>query len=165
MNPKSKKPRKQRKNWLNQPLHLKQKRLSIHASREIRKEFKKRSLPAKKGDTVRVLRGGLKGKTGKITQVEYATGRVFIEKIVRKKSGGKEVLIPFQASNLLLVELNREDEARFGKKPSKEKKPALKKTEEKQAKAEPQEDIWAEEAAHKGQKTAVKAEAKEKGEK
>lgn len=122
MNPKSKKPRKQRAFIHSLSLHLAQKRLSIHASKALREETKKRSWPAKKQDTVLVLRGEHAGKGGKITKVDYKTGRVFVEKIVRKKTDGKEILVPLHASNLLLTELNKEDQARFGKKPAKEKK-------------------------------------------
>jgi large subunit ribosomal protein L24 len=146
MNPKSKKARKQRAFSAHLPLHLQQKRLAVHLNEALQKENKKRSLSVRKGDTVKVMRGEHKGKSGKITAVSYAKGKVFIEKLVLKKAKGKEAMIPIHASNLLLTELNREDEARFGKKTA--KKPAEKtgeKTETKKAEKEARQDIWAEE--------------------
>ncbi|MFH0954931.1 MAG: 50S ribosomal protein L24 [Candidatus Micrarchaeota archaeon] len=119
MNPKSKKPRKQRRFWRNLPLHLAQKRLAIHLNKELKKELKKTALPCRKEDAVQIVRGQFRGKTGKIAGVNYKKGTVTIEKILRKKTDGKEVLVPIQASNLILTAVERKDEARFGKKPAK----------------------------------------------
>jgi len=158
MNPKSKKARKQRAFSAHLPLHLQQKRLSIHTNESLHKETKKRSVSARKGDTVQVMRGEHRGKTGKITGVSYSNGKVFIEKLVLKKASGKEAMIPLHASNLLLTELNREDEARFGKK-AKGRKPKEKTGEKTEVKPEkePGTDIWAEE-----EKTPVKEKAAKK---
>ncbi len=115
MNPKSKKPNKQRKYQANLALHQKQKRLAVHLSKELRTEMKTRAVPAKKGDTVKIVNGKQFGKTGKIIEVNYGTQRVTIEKVVRKKSDGKEVPIPVHASNLVITELETKDERRFSK--------------------------------------------------
>jgi large subunit ribosomal protein L24 len=112
---KSSKPRKQRKKVLELPLHLRKKLVSAHLSKELRKQLKKRSLPVRKGDKVRVLRGKHKGFTGKIARVDYRKGKVFIEKLTRKKADGTEVLLPLNASNLLLLEIV-EDEKRLKQK-------------------------------------------------
>lgn len=147
MNPTSKKARKQRAFFFHLPLHVRQKRLSVHASDAIHKETKKRAVPVRKGDTVKVLRGDEKGKSGKVTGTNYQNQTVFIEKILRKKAGGKEVAIPIQASNLLLVELNREDEARLGAGGNQKKTKAPKAPKAKEAKTKETEkgDIWSEE--------------------
>lgn len=137
MNPKSKKPGKQRLYGYHMALHLAQKRLAVHLSKELKKEFKKTALPVRKDDTVKIVRGGFKGKTGKIIGVNYKKGTVTIEKIMRKKTDGKEVLVPVQASNLIMTAVEQKDEARFGKKPSKKTAPKETKKEEKPiAKAE-----------------------------
>jgi ribosomal protein uL24 len=155
MNPKSRKARKQRAFSAHLPLHLQQKRLSVHTNKALRKETKKRGLAVRKGDTVQVLRGAHRGKSGKITKVSYASGKVYIEKLVLKKATGKEAFIPFHASNLLLTELNREDEARFGKKPEKGKRTREEpgeKTVLKKAEKAVSSDIWAEEPEEKEEK-------------
>lgn len=118
----SKKPGKQRKYLAEMPLHKKRKVLSGHLSKELRKELGKRSLPVKKGDTARVLRGNFKKSEGKITKVDYKKGIVFMEKVLRKRVDGKESFVAIQPSNLLIVDLERKDERRFGKNVSKFKK-------------------------------------------
>lgn len=147
MNPQSKKARKQRAFSAHLDLHQQQKRLSVHTSKELRKETKKRSVSLRKGDMVKIVRGEHRGKSGKITKVSYENGKAFIEKLLAKKAGGKEAFIPIHASNLVLTELNREDDARFGKKPAKAKKTAEKTAAEKPGKTEKagEKDIWAEE--------------------
>jgi len=117
----SKKPGKQRKFLAKMPLHRRSKIMSGHLSRPLRKELRKRSLPVRKGDTVKIMRGDNKGKEGKITKVDYKKAFVFIDKMVDKKVDGKEIPFPLQPSNLLIVELERKDEKRFGKKPKEQK--------------------------------------------
>ena len=86
-------------------------------SKELRAKLKKRSLPVRKGDKVKVLRGKFKKKEGKIVSVDLKKTRVFVEGCVLKKQGGKEVLAPIHPSNLLLVELV--------KRTPRQKKPAV----------------------------------------
>jgi large subunit ribosomal protein L24 len=60
---KSKKPSKQRKAMYQAPLHRKHKLFSAHLSKELRKQWNKRSLPVRKGDEVKIMRGKFKGTT------------------------------------------------------------------------------------------------------
>lgn len=71
----------------------------------LRASLKKRSLPVRKGDKVKVLRGKFKKKEGKVVSVDLKKSRVFVEGCVLKKQGGKEVLAAIHPSNLLIVEL------------------------------------------------------------
>ena len=98
-------PRKQRKKLYNAPLHLRQKLVSAHLSKELRKAKKKRSLPLRKGDKVKVMRGKFKGKIGKVTRVELNSLKAFVEGILLKKQAGKEVMAPIEPSNLMITEL------------------------------------------------------------
>ena len=109
---KSKKPRKQRKALYQAPLHKRQKLVSAHLSKELRAQFKKRSLPIKSGDEIKIMRGAFKGKTGKVADVDLKKMKVYIEGITRKKSDGKEVKIPFHPSNLLIVKAELSDKKR-----------------------------------------------------
>ena len=85
---------------------------------------------------MKVMRGGMKGKSGKITGVNYRKGIVFIENIMRKKANGEEVQVPLKASNLLIVDLDKSDAKRFkGKILKEEKKKETKKEEKKEEKA------------------------------
>ena len=58
----------------------------------------------KKGDKVRILRGFFSKKEGKITESDLKTGKLYIEGVLRKKQGGKEVLVPIEPSNCMLLE-------------------------------------------------------------
>ncbi len=101
----SKKKRKKRLLEFAAPLHERQKLVAAHLSKELRARLKKRSLPVRKGDKVKVMRGKFKKKEGKIVSINLSKARVFVEGCVSKKQGGKEVLVPLHPSNLLLIEL------------------------------------------------------------
>jgi large subunit ribosomal protein L24 len=121
----SKQPRKQRKYLANAPLHLRKKFISVNLSKELRKKYGKRNMPARKGDTVKVMRGSFKKKQGKISEVKLKIKKVIVEGIQTKKQDGSKVNVKLQPSNLQIVELNMEDKKRLK---SKEK---LKETEKK----------------------------------
>jgi len=121
----SKQPRKQRKYVYNAPLHVRRKFVSAHLSEELRKKYERRSFPLRKGDEVEVMRGEFKGRKGKVSKVDLKKLKVYIEGITRKKVDGTEVQVPFDASNLKIIDLNLEDKERVKalmKKKEKEKK-------------------------------------------
>ncbi len=97
--------RKKRLGFFTAPLHERQKFAGVHLSKDLRAKLKKRSLPGRKGDKVKVLRGKFKKKEGKIVSIDLKKPRVFVEGCVLKKQGGKEIMAPIHPSNLLLVEL------------------------------------------------------------
>lgn len=109
----SKKPKKQRKKIVEMPLHQRKRLASAHLSKELRKSLGRRSLGIRKGDTVKIMRGKYKGKTGKVIRVDLRKGKVYIEKIVKKKVDGSEVPVPFNASNLMIIGIDRSDERRI----------------------------------------------------
>ena len=109
----SKQPRKQRKYAANAPLHLKRKLLSVNLSKELRKRFSKRNIVVRKGDTVKIMRGKFKTKSGKIIEVNVKTSKVKIEGIMVKKQDGSKVNIKMRPSNLQIIELNLEDKKRM----------------------------------------------------
>jgi large subunit ribosomal protein L24 len=124
---KSSKPKKQRKQHYTMQLHKRQKAFAAHLSKELRKELGRRSLEIRKDDKVKVMRGKHTGKTGKVVDVRRKKIQVFIEKITVKKTDGREVGIPFRPSNLLLIEVARDDKERVkGKSMAKENKETAK---------------------------------------
>jgi len=140
---KSSKPKKQRKHHYEKSLHRKQASLAGHLDKKLREQLKTRSLALKKGDTVKVMKGKNKGKSGKVTEVNYKKGTVYVEKIIRKKANGEEIPLPVQASNLLVTDIDKSDGKRFKGKSikvekkeetGKEKKSEEKKQEEKEKK-------------------------------
>lgn len=125
----SKQPRKQRKYRANAPLHLQRKMMSSNLSKELRKKYSKRNFPVHKGDSVRVMKGEFKKKTGKIETVDLSNNRVVIEGIYRTKKDGTKVAVYFNASNLQIKELNLEDSKRkraLERKTTEEKKKEVK---------------------------------------
>jgi len=111
--PKSKKPRKQRKFLYNAPLHIRRKMISAHLSKELRKKYKRRSIPLRKGDEVKVMRGEFKGTIGKIVRIDTKEYKVYIDTVKKKRSIGTEYLVPIHPSNLLITNLNLEDKYRI----------------------------------------------------
>jgi len=108
----SSKPRKQRKMLYEAPLHRRQKMMAAHLSKELREKFKRRSLPVRKGDEVKIMRGSFKGRTAKIEKVDLKKMVVYLEGITRKKSDGSDAKIPFSASNLMLINPDLSDKER-----------------------------------------------------
>lgn len=108
----SKQPRKQRKYRHNAPLHVKQKFVSVHLSRELRKKYGKRNITIRKGDTVKVMRGQFTGKIGKVAKVDLKKSRLHIEGIENIKKDGTKKPYPLQPSNVMITELNLDDKLR-----------------------------------------------------
>jgi large subunit ribosomal protein L24 len=115
MNSKSKKPRKQRKLLYTAPLHTRRKMMAAHLSKELREKYKRRSLPVRKGDEVKIMSGEFKGKTGKVSRVDLKKYRVYIEGVTRKRTVGTEVQVPIHPSKLMIVNLDLSDKRRLSK--------------------------------------------------
>ena len=105
--------RKQRKYRANAPLHIQSKMLGSHLSKELRKKHETRAIGIRKGDEVKVLRGNFKGKTGKIGIVDIKKQRVTIDGLQNKKKDGTKINVYFNASNLMITNLNLEDKKRL----------------------------------------------------
>jgi large subunit ribosomal protein L24 len=127
----SKQPRKQRKYRANAPNHLRHKLMSANLSKELRKKYEKRSFPIVKDDTVKIMNGEFKGKTGKIEVIDTKKLRASIAGIGRVKKDGAKVAAWFDVSNLQIKELHLEDKKRREALERKEKKSEEGKTEEK----------------------------------
>jgi len=106
-------PRKQRRFRARAPLHVRQKMVAATLSKELRKELGRRSLPVRKGDRVKIMRGKFRGKEGVVARVDLRRLKVFVEGMTIKKANGQEVLVPIDPSNLMIIEVDRSDERRF----------------------------------------------------
>lgn len=129
----SKRPSKQRKYAFNAPIHIKRKLLGVNLSKELRKKYGRRNIPAVKGDTVKIMNGKFKKKTGKIIEVFTKMGKVTIEGIQVKKQDGSKANIKLHPSNLQITELNLNDKKRIKnmKTESKKEEKSKPKSEEK----------------------------------
>lgn len=108
----SKQPRKQRKYLFNSPIKIRHKFLSAHLTRELIKKYNRRSIPLRKGDEVKILRGQFRGKKGKIEDVDLKNLKVFIENIQHTKNDGTKTFFPLHPSNLIITDLNLTDKKR-----------------------------------------------------
>jgi len=108
----SKQKRKQRKYRYTAPLHVRKRFLSVNLSKELRKRYKRRNVPARKNDVVRVLRGNFKKRNGKVNKVDYRKLRVYVDGIENIKKDGTKAFYPLNPSNLQIIELNLDDRER-----------------------------------------------------
>tara|TARA_Y100000310_G_C20100943_1_gene542694 strand:- start:21 stop:407 length:387 start_codon:yes stop_codon:yes gene_type:complete len=108
----SKQTRKQRKYRYNAPLHVKQKLVRAHLSKELIKKYGRRSLGLRKGDKVRVMNGEHKKHEGKVDKISLKKGKVYLEGIEVSKIDGTKTVYPFEPSNLMITELILEDKLR-----------------------------------------------------
>ena len=63
--------------------------MSGHLSKDLKTKYDVRSIPVRKGDTVKVVRGTFKGREGKVTTVYRKKWCIHVEKITREKVNGK----------------------------------------------------------------------------
>ncbi len=108
----SAKPRMQRKRAANAPLHTKRLLASARLAPEIHDKAKgrlPRAIPVREGDTVRVMRGGFRGREGKVVSVDRVHSTVVIEGITIEKVDEKKVARPLHASNLMIVRMDDTD--------------------------------------------------------
>jgi large subunit ribosomal protein L24 len=108
----SKQPRKQRKFLHKAPLHVRHKLMSVALSKELRKQYGKRSIPVKKGDTVQIMRGDFSDHEGKVEKVDLKNYRVLVEGASVQKPDGNQVYHSIHPSKLKIVELDLEDDER-----------------------------------------------------
>lgn len=86
--------------------------MSTHLSKDLQKKYSKRSIPIRKGDRVKILRGQFKKTIGKVDSVDLKKLRVYIENVQNIKKDGTKTSYPLHPSNLLILELNLEDKKR-----------------------------------------------------
>lgn len=77
--------------------------MSSGVSKELREQYKFRTIPVVKGDEVLVLRGDLKGKTGKVIKVNRATYRVILDITYREKKNGQIARFGIHSSSLQIT--------------------------------------------------------------
>lgn len=98
--------RRERRKIYGGKMHKRRKMLNVHVSKALKSKLgtKLRSLLVNKGDSVKVLRGDSKGKTARVARVSVLKRKVYLEGITVRNRRGVESLIPFDASNLMLME-------------------------------------------------------------
>lgn len=108
----TKSPRKQRKALYTVSAHLRHKLISAPLSRELASSKGVKTLPLRKGDTVRIMRGDHKGFEGKISRVDLKKYRVYVEGLTREKVDGTTIFVPVHPSKVMIKNLNLDDKWR-----------------------------------------------------
>ena len=104
--------RKQRKYRHNAPMHVRHELVSSHLAKELRKQYKRRSFPVRKGDEVEIMRGKFSGTKGIVERVDMRRLKVYVEGAKVKKTEGREVVAALEPSNLKITRLNLDDKRR-----------------------------------------------------
>ncbi len=112
MRTESKKPRAQRRAVANAPHHRRRKFLSAPLSDELKAKYGLRSLPVRKGDTVKVMRGDFSGIEGKVIGVDRERARILVEGITRESVSGEAKNVPIHASKVMITSLDLSDKWR-----------------------------------------------------
>ena len=92
--------------------HTRSKQLGSTLSKELRKKYGRRSARVIEGDTVRIMRGEIKGIDGKVTQVSTQKNSIAVEGIKREKLKGGNVDIYIHTSNIMITGMNLDDKWR-----------------------------------------------------
>src|SRR5512136_801162 len=113
----STKARKQRKARANAPLHKKKRMISAHLDSALMSEYNVRSIPVRKGDTVRMIRGAqdLKKTEAKVASVDLKKSKIIIENITVPKADGTQKPKPVDPSDVVITKLDLSDPWRKAK--------------------------------------------------
>lgn len=106
----SRQPRKQRKRFYAAPLHVRHKHLAAPLSFELRQKHGFRSIPVRKGDKVRVMRGDFMKLEGDVLEVDTKRRRIIVAGVVTRKADGTEVPRPVSPSKVMVIKLKSDKE-------------------------------------------------------
>ena len=110
--------RKSRKAHFTAPSSLRRKIMSAQLSKDLSAKWLCRSIPVRHGDTVKIVRGPLKGREGKVTEVYRRKWCIHIEKLMKEKTNGQQAKIPIHTSNVQVtnMRLDKDRKALLGRK-------------------------------------------------
>jgi large subunit ribosomal protein L24 len=102
---------KQRKARNTAPLHRKRRMVAAHLDSTLMREYNVRSLTVRKGDTVKVLRGGegVKDLESKVAKVDLKGCKIIIENITVAKADGTEKQRAVDPSDVVITKLDLSD--------------------------------------------------------
>ncbi|ORY64359.1 ribosomal protein L24 [Pseudomassariella vexata] len=97
--------RKSRKSHFSAPSSVRRNIMSAPLSKELREKYNVRSIPIRKDDEVTIVRGGQKGREGKVTSVYRLKYVIHIERVSREKVSGQSVPLGIHPSNVVITKL------------------------------------------------------------
>jgi large subunit ribosomal protein L24 len=108
----TKNPGKQRKMLFKAPAHLRHKIMSAPLSPELVKSRGVKTLPVRKGDTIRIMRGDHEGFEGKIQRINLSEYRIYVEGLTREKVDGTTIFVSVHPSKVMIRNLSLDDKWR-----------------------------------------------------
>ncbi|KAK8107175.1 60S ribosomal protein uL24 [Apiospora kogelbergensis] len=97
--------RKSRKAHFSAPSSVRRNIMSASLSKELREKYNVRSIPVRKDDEVTIVRGGAKGREGKVTSVYRLKYVIHIDRVTREKVSGQSVPLGIHPSNCVITKL------------------------------------------------------------
>jgi large subunit ribosomal protein L24 len=88
--------------------------MSAHLEPKLIEKYNIRSLPVRKGDTIKIVRGDkkIKGFEGKVIEVDLKSCKIAIEGVTSVKADRKEVQRYIHPSNVIITKLDLSDPLR-----------------------------------------------------
>ena len=87
--------------------------LSASLSLELRKKHGKRTIPVRKEDEVKIVRGQFKDMKGKILHVFLKKSRIHVDGAQTVKRDGSKAYYPIHPSNVMIINLHLDDKERM----------------------------------------------------
>nr|UXY87664.1 60S ribosomal protein L26 [Cryptomonas curvata] len=102
--------RKNRKKFFKSHSNQRRKIMASLLSKNLQEKYHKKSLPVRKDDEVKVMRGIMKGRIGKVVQCHRKNFSIYVDKITRLKTGKSVSYFPISHSNVVIVGLSMTNE-------------------------------------------------------
>jgi ribosomal protein uL24 len=102
-------PRRQRKAVYDASSFQRRVLMTVPLSRELRRRFHTRSVPIRKGDTVRVMSGSFIGREERVAKVDRGGYTVTLDNLTLKSGEAKLKPLAIRTSHLVLTKLNLAD--------------------------------------------------------
>ena len=97
--------RKMRKAHFSATSHERRIRMSSPLDKELQRKYRVKSIPVRKDDEVKVMRGKHKDVAGKVTAVYRKKYVIHIDRVVRDKANGQQIPIGLDASKVVITKL------------------------------------------------------------
>jgi large subunit ribosomal protein L24 len=102
-------PRRQRKAVYGASTFERRILMTVPLSRELRRRFHRRSVPLRKGDTVRVMSGSFVGREERVAKIDRRGYSVTLDNVTLKTGEAKLKPLAIKTSHLVLTRLNLAD--------------------------------------------------------
>lgn len=97
--------RKLRRAHFQAPSHVRRVIMSSRLSKELRAKHNVRSMPVRKDDEVKVVRGKFAGKEGKVTQCYRLKWVIHVDKVTVENGKGQTVNVGVHPSNVEIIKM------------------------------------------------------------